>query len=132
MIHTIHERFDGSLEQLFSLETLALRKELLSWRGIGPETADCIILYAAQRPVFVIDAYSRRICDRHGWLPGKSSYNKVAKLFTGNLPEDVQLFNEYHALIVQVCKDYCRAQIPKCETCPLKDFLPADHTDQHR
>ncbi|MDF7799868.1 endonuclease III domain-containing protein [Pontiellaceae bacterium B1224] len=125
MIETIRDRFDGSLDQLFSLETSKLRKELLSWKGIGPETADSIILYAAKHPVFVVDAYTKRICSRHGWIDEKATYDAVAKLFTDNLTSDVQLFNEYHALIVRVCKDHCNSK-PKCEGCPLESFLPAD------
>ena len=121
MIETIRTRFDGSLSKLFALETPALRKELLSWRGIGPETADSILLYAAKRPVFVVDAYTKRILARHGWCDEKTSYDSVAKFFTDNLPEDVQLFNEYHALIVQIGKEHCKTK-PKCEGCPLEEF----------
>jgi endonuclease-3 related protein len=123
MVETIRERFDGSLNKLFALESPALRKELLSWKGVGPETADSILLYAANRPVFVVDAYTRRVCLRHGWIDEKASYNDIAKLFTDNLPEDAQLFNEYHALIVKVCKEHCNTK-PRCEGCPLERFLP--------
>lgn len=123
MITIIRDRFDGSLDKLFSLETSDLRKELLSWKGIGPETADSILLYAAKRPIFVVDAYTKRICARHGWIGEKAKYDDLAELFTDNLPEDTQLFNEYHALIVQVCKDHCNTQ-PKCEGCPLESLLP--------
>lgn len=124
MIDTIRDRFDGSLDNLFTLETSNLRKELLSWKGVGPETADSIILYAAKKPAFVVDAYTQRICTRHGWIDENASYDEIAKLFTDHLPEDTQLFNEYHALIVQTCKDHCSAKNPKCEGCPLKSMLP--------
>lgn len=123
MISAVRDRFGGSLDKLFALETAALRKELLSWKGVGKETADSIMLYAAGKPIFVIDAYTQRICRRHGWIGEKAKYDDVAELFTSNLPEDTQLFNEYHALIVRTCKDYCSARNPKCEACPLKGFL---------
>ena len=123
MATTIRHRFDGSLNRLFSLDTPALRKELLSWKGVGPETADCIMLYAAKRPVFVVDAYTRRIAMRHGWIGEKATYDEVAMLFTSNLPkDDVALFNEYHALIVQTGKEHCKTT-PQCKGCPLEPFL---------
>lgn len=122
MVDIIYGRFDGSLNKLFALDTPALRKELLSWRGIGPETADSILLYAARRPVFVVDAYTKRVCSRHGWCGKEASYDSLAKLFTGNLPEDVQLYNEYHALIVRLCKEHCNTT-PHCEGCPLEIYL---------
>lgn len=122
MVEHIRTCFDGSLDKLFALDTPTLRNELLSWKGIGPETADSILLYAGKRPVFVVDAYTRRICSRHGWCDENASYDEVARLFTDNLPEDVQLYNEYHALIVRLGKDYCNTQ-PKCNGCPLEPFL---------
>ncbi|MCK5676378.1 MAG: endonuclease III domain-containing protein [Verrucomicrobia bacterium] len=122
LVATIRRDFGGSLNQLFSLDTPTLRKELLSWKGIGPETADSILLYAGKRPVFVVDAYTKRFLSRHGWCDKKASYDSVAKLFTDNLPENVQLYNEYHALIVRLCKEHCNTK-PKCEGCPLEPFL---------
>lgn len=123
MVETIHDRFDGSLNQLFALDTATLRKELLSWKGIGPETADSILLYAGKRPVFVVDAYTKRFLSRHGWCDEKTSYDEIAKVFTENLPEDVQLYNEYHALIVRLGKEHCNTK-PKCKGCPLEFLLP--------
>jgi endonuclease-3 related protein len=123
MVKTVRDRFDGSLNKLFALGTPALRKELLSWNGVGPETADSILLYAGKLPVFVVDAYTKRVLSRHGWCDKKASYDSVAKLFTDNLPEDVQLYNEYHALIVRLCKEHCNTT-PKCKGCPLECFLP--------
>jgi endonuclease-3 related protein len=120
---TIFDRFDGSLDRLFALDTHSLREELLSWKGVGPETADSIILYAGKRPVFVVDAYTRRICLRHGWIGEKATYDDIAQLFTRPLPADAQLFNEYHALIVRICKAHCTAKKPTCATCPLQRFL---------
>ncbi len=91
----------GGIDRLFRLDTPALRKLLLSVKGIGPETADCILLYAAKRPVFVVDAYTRRLLMHFGYKKESGgSYNRIASLFTRALPADVQLFNEYHALIV--------------------------------
>jgi len=122
MIRNIRDRFDGSLNRLFALETTELRKELLSWKGIGPETADSILLYAANRPVFVIDAYTKRVCIRHGWISEKAKYDEIARLFTENLPVDFQLFNEYHAFIVKLCKEHCKTK-PECNGCPLECYL---------
>lgn len=122
MTETIREKFDGSLDRLFELETSALRAELLSWKGVGAETADSILLYAAGRPVFVVDAYTKRVCSRHGWIEENATYDEVAQLFTDHLPREVQLFNEYHALIVRVCKEHCNTK-PKCDGCPLEPFL---------
>ncbi|WP_372808696.1 endonuclease III domain-containing protein [Pontiella sp.] len=123
MVGTIRERFGGSLNTLFALDTPALRKELLSWKGVGPETADSILLYAAKRPAFVVDAYTKRVGSRHGWIGEKATYDEVARLFTDHLPGDVALFNEYHALIVRLCKEHCNTQ-PKCAGCPLEPLLP--------
>lgn len=122
MTEAIRSDFDGSLNKLFTLDTPTLRKTLLSWKGIGPETADSILLYAAKRPAFVADAYTKRFLSRHGWCDNKASYDSLAKLFTDNLPEEVQLFSEYHALIVRLGKEHCNTQ-PKCEGCPLEKYL---------
>jgi endonuclease-3 related protein len=119
MVSTLRNRFGGSIDRLFSLDTPTLRKELLSWKGIGPETADSILLYAGGRPVFVIDAYTRRFLSRHGLCNEKASYNDLAQLFTNHLPNNAQLFNEYHALIVQLGKNHCKTK-PKCTGCPLE------------
>ncbi len=119
MVGAIRRDFGGSLGRLFALDTPALREILLSWKGIGPETADSILLYAAKRPVFVVDAYTRRFLSRHGWCGENTPYDAVAELFTGNLPQSAPLFNEYHALIVRLGKEHCKAK-PGCEGCPLE------------
>ncbi len=119
MAATLRNRFDGSLDRLFELDTPTLRNELLSWKGIGPETADSILLYAGKRPVFVIDAYTRRFLSRHGLCNEKARYDDLATLFTANLPVEVQLFNEYHALIVRLGKEHCKSK-PQCAECPLE------------
>jgi endonuclease-3 related protein len=125
MTRTLRDRFDGSLHRLFALDTPALRRELLSWKGVGPETADSILLYAGKRPVFVVDAYTRRFLRHHGWCEEKASYAEIAHLFTDDLPPDARLFNEYHALIVRLGKEHCKAK-PQCNGCPLEFLLPED------
>jgi len=100
-------------------ETPELRDRLLKVKGIGPETADSILLYALGRPVFVVDAYTARICHRHGLVPEDVGYDELQALFTDRLPEDAALFNEYHALLVRVGKDWCRKKKPLCAACPL-------------
>ncbi len=116
-------RFDGKLSRLFALDTPTLRDTLLSVNGIGPETADSIILYAAHRPRFVIDTYTRRVLVRHGWIDRRAGYDDIAEQFMRAIPEDTSLYNEFHALIVRLGKEHCRAR-PHCEACPLKAYLP--------
>lgn len=112
------ENFDDDLDGLFAVETGRLRERLLSIHGIGPETADSILLYAGGKPVFVIDAYTRRIISRAGLAPERDTYDAYQALFMNNLPGDARLFNEYHALLVQLGKDVCR-KTPLCEKCCL-------------
>jgi len=119
MVGAIRRDFGGSIDRLFALGTPLLREVLLSWKGIGPETADSILLYAAKRPVFVVDAYTRRFLSRHGLCGENAPYDAVAELFIGNLPRAAPLFNEYHALIVRLGKEHCKAK-PMCEGCPLE------------
>lgn len=113
--------YSGSMENMRGNGTPALRERLLAVHGIGPETADSILLYALGKPVFVIDAYTRRVLLRHGFVDEKTSYSGMQRLFQDALQEDVQLFNEYHALLVKLGKDHCRPR-PKCDTCPLRSF----------
>jgi len=94
------------------------REELLGLKGIGPETADSILLYAFNKPVFVVDAYTKRIFSRLGFCDGKCSYTELQELFHKNLPKKVKLFNEYHALLVELGKNYCTKK-PKCKNCLL-------------
>lgn len=117
------EVYGGSEARLLALPTDRLRAVLLSVWGVGPETADSIVLYAAGRAVFVVDAYTRRFMERHGWLHGGESYDAVADLFTRALPEDAECFNEFHALIVRLGKERCRPR-PICDGCPLQPWLP--------
>ena len=114
---------DEDLVCLADRETEVLRGELLSVGGIGPETADCILLYALARPSFVVDAYTRRVFHRHALVPEDIAYGELRDFFMEALPSDVPLFNEYHALIVRVGKDFCRKAKPDCSACPLGAFL---------
>jgi endonuclease-3 related protein len=117
-------RYDGSLEAMFSTGLSSLRKELLGVDGIGRETADSILLYAGGLPVFVVDTYTHRVLARHGWIGFDADYQMIQDYFQDSLPEDPAVYNEYHALLVRLGKDYCRKSDPKCDQCPLKDLLP--------
>jgi len=116
-------RYRGSLARMLRDDTGELRKGLLLVNGIGPETADSIILYAAGKPVFVVDAYTKRIFTRHGLVSERAGYDDVQELFRGSLPGDTGLFNEYHALLVKVGKIHCKKRAPKCPGCPLEPFM---------
>lgn len=111
-----------SLSFLRTETTESLRAALLDIRGIGPETADAILLYALERPSFVVDAYTRRLCVRHGLLPEDVPYAKLRAFFMDALPADVPFFNEYHALIVCTGKTFCKKNRPLCGGCPLEGF----------
>ena len=119
----LHSRHNGDLERLFTLDTASLRRELLSIHGVGEETADSILLYAARRPSFVIDAYTKRILSRLGLAPAKEGYGDFQALFAQNLPQDERLFNEYHALLVRHGKEVCR-KAPDCPRCCLRTLCP--------
>jgi endonuclease-3 related protein len=112
------EQYGDNLQTMFSADTALLHEALLGVYGIGEETADSILLYAGHKPVFVIDAYTRRITDRLGLAPHGNSYAAFQSLFMSSLPPDAALFNEYHALLVALGKDFCRKQ-PLCGRCPL-------------
>ncbi|MGE4299792.1 MAG: endonuclease III domain-containing protein [Desulfovibrionaceae bacterium] len=112
-----------SLDALAEQDTDTLREKLLGVKGIGPETADSILLYSLGKPSFVVDAYTRRILHRHGQLPEDVDYAELRDYFMDVLPDDVALFNEYHALIVRTAKQWCRKREPLCEACPLGRFL---------
>ena len=149
----LDENYGGSLDRMFAQPTAQLREELLALNGIGPETADSILLYAGHHPSFVVDAYTRRIMHRHGLLPATADYEDIRALFERALRDEplpkftiaatrdwephtpsrmstaerssaAQNFNEMHGLIVNVGKYHCRKPFPLCEGCPLKPFLP--------
>lgn len=111
--------YRGDISRMRRKGLTALRPRLLSVHGIGPETCDSILLYALNKPVFVIDAYTRRIFERCGMFKGGEAYGDLQKRFTEVLPRSAKLYNEYHALIVQLGKEICRKD-PKCNLCPLK------------
>lgn len=119
-IDFLFEEYDGNIEEMGRERLGALREKLLKVKGVGPETADSILLYGLKKPIFVVDAYTKRILSRHGLISEKASYEEVQKLFMDYLPLDEKLFNEYHALLVHLGKTVCK-KMPRCELCPIKD-----------
>jgi len=113
------ESYDGSVKKMEAVSLSKLREELLSVNGVGRETADSILLYALDKPIFVCDTYTYRILTRHNLCGEEADYDELQSIFMDNLPEDVKLFNEYHALMVRVGKEFCKPK-PACEGCPLK------------
>ena len=125
-VRFLQVEYGGSLRKMFLTPTMELREKLLSVHGIGPETADSILLYAGNHPVFVVDAYTHRIFGRHGITDGKAEYEKVRAFIEASIPPQPELFNEFHALIVNTGKNWCRKSAPRCEGCPLRPLLPAN------
>lgn len=128
-LRVLVEDYGGDLGRLFAGETAAVRARLLAVRGIGPETADCMLLYAGNHPSFVVDAYTRRIFQRHAWCEAEANYDRLRQLCGDALnekPEAARLdyWQDYHAQLVMVGKDFCRKGQPRCEGCPLKPLLP--------
>jgi len=123
LIEFMIEAYSGDLQTMGQTETGRLRQELLTINGVGPETADSILLYALQKPFFVVDTYTYRVMSRHGLIGEEVSYEELQGLFTQHMPLDVKLFNEYHALLVKVGKLHCRRK-PRCQGCPLEPLLP--------
>lgn len=119
LIKFIEDKYNGDIDRLLPLDTDTIRKELLSVKGIGMETADSIILYGAGRPIFVVDTYTHRILTRHNLIEEEAGYNDLQLAFMDNLPNDAELFQEFHALIVKTGKDFCRKR-PLCPNCPLE------------
>jgi endonuclease-3 related protein len=115
------DEYGGSAAQMTMQNPAKLREELLSIKGIGPETADSILLYALHKPYFVVDAYTKRILNRHALCLEEDGYDELQELFMDRLPREVMLFNEYHALIVEAGKQFCRTK-PRCDECPLKGW----------
>ena len=120
----LFKEHDGDLNKLEDTDPETLRRELLQIKGVGPETADSIVLYAFDKPVFVVDAYTCRIMGRHGLIEAGADYEQVRDFFQSYLDRSVKLFNEYHALLVRLGKEYCRPKA-KCDGCPLEK-LPHD------
>lgn len=118
-IKFLFDSYNGQIKLMAAQDLTVLRSQLLAVNGIGPETADSILLYALNKPVFVVDAYTKRILLRHKLTDEKADYHLIQNIFMRNLKKNTQLFNEYHALLVKLGKDYCRKQNPKCGICPL-------------
>jgi endonuclease-3 related protein len=115
----LFDEYGGSIKGMKREKVGGLRQNLLAVKGIGPETADSILLYGLKKPIFVVDAYTKRILSRHGIVSQKASYEEVQNLFMDHLPRNERLFNEYHALLVHLGKTLCK-KIPRCDICPLK------------
>ena len=120
-----HNTYNADINEMKQQPLEKLRPQLLNLFGIGPETADSILLYALDKPVFVVDAYTRRMLSRHHLIDQSADYETIRLLFEDNLDRDVHLYNEYHALIVNLGKDFCGTK-PRCENCPLRQFLRDD------
>ena len=125
-IDFLFEEYGGNIKKMGRERLGELREKLLGVKGIGPETADSILLYGLKKPIFVVDAYTRRILSRHGIISEKASYEEIQKLFMDYLPRDEKLFNEYHALFVYLGKTVCK-KIPRCEICPLRSVRWEEH-----
>jgi len=115
----LFREYHGSLSRMFAGDGPILREKLLGVNGIGPETADSILLYAGEKPFFVVDAYTKRIFSRHGFVGESDDYGAVQEFFMSRLPRKVRLFNDYHAQIVNLGKFFCKRTKPLCESCPL-------------
>jgi endonuclease III related protein len=122
-VRFLRQTYGGSLARMFRAPTPELREKLLAVHGIGPETADSILLYAGGHAVFVVDAYTKRVLQRHGWAEARTKYEEMQTLFEKQVPRDAQRFNEFHALLVQVGKNWCRPREARCDGCPLGRFL---------
>jgi len=123
-VRFLRREYGGSLARMFRVPTPRLREQLLAVHGIGPETADSILLYAGRHRSFVVDAYTRRILERHGHSHSRETYDQIRARFEDALPRDTALYNEYHALIVITGKNWCRTKNPLCSLCPLAPHLP--------
>jgi len=116
----LFKNFNGDIERMVKEDLETLRPKLLSVKGIGPETADSILLYSLQKPIFVVDAYTKRILSRHEIVSEKATYEEIQEVFMNHLSVDEKLFNEFHALLVHLGKTVCK-KIPRCDICPMKN-----------
>ena len=116
----LNTRYSGSIDKMFGSRLYKLREALLAVKGIGQETADSILLYAGNKPVFVVDAYTKRVFSRHGFINEDADYEEAQSLFMDNLGKDKGLFNEFHALIVELGKSVCKSKKPLCSMCPIR------------
>ncbi len=122
LLDMIQEHYDDRLDSFINDELEVARERLLSVKGIGPETADSILLYACGHPIFVVDMYTHRVFHRHSLVDEETDYHSIQALFMDHLPHDPVLFNEFHALVVRVASAYCKKTKPQCEACPLRGF----------
>jgi endonuclease-3 related protein len=113
------DEYNGSIQKLCEEKPTLLRQKLLKVKGLGEETVDSILLYSCNKPVFVVDAYTKRIFSRYGFIKETSSYGDIQRLFMENLPKDIKLYNDYHAQIVHLGKNICKTQ-PQCNVCPIR------------
>lgn len=123
LLRMIGEVYQGEPERLFNDELSEARRQLLAVKGIGEETADSILLYAGEQPIFVVDAYTYRICYRHRLIGEECDYGELQELFMAHLPADPPVFNEFHALLVATGKHYCKKTKPLCAQCPLGEEM---------
>jgi len=130
LVDWLDRQHAGLLHRLLSLPAEELRRQLLDLPGLGEETADAILLYAAKRPHFVADAYTRRVLARHELISVAADYHRTQEYLHAQLPRDSRLFNEFHALLVEVGKEHCKPTSPRCAGCPLEEFLPGRGTGQ--
>jgi endonuclease-3 related protein len=128
----IEQAHGGSLDSLFAQGTVQARVQLLELKGIGPETADAILLYSGRHPVFVADAYTRRILARHNFISASADYESAREFLHQHLPPDEAMFNEFHALLVEAAKRYCHWNVMHCEECPLGKFLEPSAEPENR
>ncbi len=120
LIDFLDGEYGGSLKRMFKEPLPTLRGKILQVKGIGPETADSILLYAGEKPVFVVDAYTKRVLSRHGMITDKASYGDIQDLFMRSITRNVAVYKEYHALFVQLAKTFCKTK-PLCTGCPLEE-----------
>lgn len=120
LLQMINDEYEGELKFFFEDSLESSRENLLKVKGVGPETADSILLYAAEKPIFVIDTYTHRVFSRHDLVEENTDYFSLQQEFMDSLPQDVALFNEFHALIVAVAKEFCKKKNPRCSECPLQ------------
>lgn len=123
LIQFVADNFDFSLDAMRDADARDLREQLLRVHGVGPETADSILLYALEKPVMVVDTYTHRVFARHGWIGYDADYHQLQQQLIDELPEDTAIYNELHALLVNVGHHYC-CKTPRCEECPLCEMLP--------
>jgi endonuclease-3 related protein len=122
IINVIYTQYEANILNLNNIDMWYVRDKLLEINGIGRETADSIILYALNKPIFVVDVYTKRFLKNHKLYNEESDYDAVQRFFMKNLPHDTYLFNEFHALIVYLCQNFCK-KVPLCSKCPLKQDL---------